>query len=44
MGINVDPPGEWLAAMLSLASTALGFLAGEKKNEDKRCCNSKDDN
>lgn len=43
MGKKVDIPGEWLAAMLSLASTSLGFLAGEKrKNEesssDNKCC------
>ena len=30
MNSDVSPPGEWLAAMLSLASTALGFLAGQR--------------
>jgi len=46
---DVAPPGEWMAAMLSLASTALGFLAGQRtptpgagsaqgaKKEDVRC-------
>lgn len=35
LGKEVEPPGEWLAAMLSLASTALGFLAGENMNKKK---------
>lgn len=29
---DASPPGEWLAAMLSLASTALGFLAGQRRS------------
>lgn len=29
-GLDVAPPGDWMAAMLSLASTALGWLAGQK--------------
>lgn len=29
-GVDVAPPGDWMAAMLSLASTALGWLAGQK--------------
>lgn len=37
LNISVDPPGEWLAAMLSLASTALGFLAGDKNKEKPMC-------
>jgi len=28
------PPGDWMAAMLSLASTALGWLAGQKGTKD----------
>ena len=38
VGVDVSVPGEWLAAMLSLASTAIGFLAGsqqsQKQNQD----------
>jgi hypothetical protein len=34
-GGDASPPGEWLAAMLSLASTALGFLAGQKSESMK---------
>ena len=46
---DAAPPGEWMAAMLSLASTALGFLAGQRtpapgagsapgaKKEEARC-------
>lgn len=37
-GKPVEIPGEWLAAMLSLASTALGFLAGEKKGDNNNKC------
>lgn len=35
LGKEIKPPGEWLAAMLSLASTALGFLAGETIQKKK---------
>lgn len=31
-GIDVNTPGEWSAAMLSLASTAIGFLAGAQQS------------
>lgn len=34
-GVDVSPPGEWLAAMLSLASTAIGFLAGAQSQKIK---------
>ena len=30
LGVEMNPPGDWMAAMLSLASTALGWLAGQK--------------
>jgi hypothetical protein len=30
LGVELSPPGDWMAAMLSLASTALGWLAGQK--------------
>lgn len=33
-GLDVVPPGEWLAAMLSLASTAIGFLAGSQQSRN----------
>ena len=33
-GLDVVPPGEWLAAMLSLASTAIGFLAGAQQSRN----------
>lgn len=33
-GLDVTPPGEWLAAMLSLASTAIGFLAGAQQSRN----------
>lgn len=29
-GIKISAPGDWLAAMLSLASAALGFLIGKQ--------------
>jgi hypothetical protein len=42
-GLEVTPPGEWIAAMLSLASTALGFLAGQKsQNSNNQQNNSQD--
>ena len=33
-GVEMSPPGDWMAAMLSLASTALGWLAGQKGNKE----------
>lgn len=33
-GVEMAPPGDWMAAMLSLASTALGWLAGQKGSKD----------
>lgn len=29
-GVAITIPGDWMAAMLSLASTALGFLIGKQ--------------
>ncbi len=34
LGVEMSPPGDWMAAMLSLASTALGWLAGQKSTSD----------
>jgi hypothetical protein len=31
--MDMSPPGDWMAAMLSLASTALGWLAGQKSTK-----------
>jgi len=33
-GVEMAPPGDWMAAMLSLASTALGWLAGQKSSKE----------
>jgi len=33
-GVEMAPPGDWMAAMLSLASTALGWLAGQKGSKE----------
>lgn len=33
-GTRIEPPQAWQAAMLSLASTALGFLAGNRRASD----------
>ena len=33
-GVDINPPGDWMAAMLSLASTALGWLAGQKGSRE----------
>ena len=41
-GLEVSPPGEWIAAMLSLASTALGFLAGQKQSSNSQESKSTD--
>ncbi len=32
--MDMSPPGDWMAAMLSLASTALGWLAGQKSTKE----------
>ena len=32
--MDMAPPGDWMAAMLSLASTALGWLAGQKSTKE----------
>ena len=32
--MDMSPPGDWMAAMLSLASTALGWLAGQKGSKN----------
>jgi hypothetical protein len=42
-GLEVTPPGEWIAAMLSLASTALGFLAGQKSQSSNNQQNNSQD-
>jgi hypothetical protein len=34
LGVDMSPPGDWMAAMLSLASTALGWLAGQKGSSE----------
>jgi hypothetical protein len=33
-GSAVELPGDWMAAMLSLASAALGFLIGKQSNSE----------
>lgn len=34
LGVKVTVPGDWGAAMLSLASAALGFLVGKRDKSD----------
>lgn len=41
--MDMSPPGDWMAAMLSLASTALGWLAGQKSNREPVSERSKPD-
>ena len=36
LGVDMNPPGDWMAAMLSLASTALGWLAGQKSSSESQ--------
>jgi hypothetical protein len=38
--MDMSPPGDWMAAMLSLASTALGWLAGQKSTKESQAVES----
>ena len=40
LGTEIEFPGDWMAAMLSLASASLGFLIGKAdKPQSRRCAN-----
>ena len=38
--MDMSPPSDWMAAMLSLASTALGWLAGQKSTKEPQAVES----